>query len=455
MATSEEPKGERGARLPLRGSSSASEEEVGMDTLQRAQSAGESSDPDGSCSGECGGETRGRLRSSEGTAAGCASEATDEQMPEAVDGQVPEANKETREDMLRLLRTFRKSDMSVKISDIEPILQILSLNSLFSTKPPRETALDPGPARQHRHRRHGFMIYRGVAGVNVPAPYGELNHENVVPHAWRGGSVSLSSHDSLQQQDGFRPSSVPDGGIIVFPRLWVRITCSSWSHREKRTSKSTAGLSRHNISGPIGGGESLASGPSWDAVPSGLFGTMPSVNESSYGQEKAPQTLKTMQSQDDWEIGRKLARPGSAVPNLSDNEKIDHKVNCAVISGHMRHGIRIGQQERSSIYAIEELYGQCEEVCIGGSPTEVEFELQLTVQAPSHCGICRCSLAVLPSDSARSMPPDRPPEPLLEVGFDASAQEHLHFYISSSHFDSNSSFSIALNWVLRPGMECG
>jgi len=402
--------------------------------MERAQSAGESSDLEGSCSGECGGGEgnsggRPHASSGEGPPAGC-------ELPGragACANTKQEVDEQTREDMLRLLQTFRKSDMLMKISDIEPILQILNLNSLFSTKPPRETsALDPG-----------FMIYRGVAGVNVPATFGELNQVNVVPHAWGGGNVSLGSHDFLQQQDGFRPSSVPDSSIVVFPRLWVRITCSSWSHREKRTSKSTTGLSRHSISGPIGG-----EGSSWDTVPSGLLSSMPPVNESCQP-EKAMPMLRTMQSQDDWEIGRKLARPGSAVPNLSDNEKIDHKVVCAVISGHMRHGIRIGQHERSSIYAIEELYGQCEEVSVGGSPTEVEFELQLTVQAPSHCGICRCALAVLPSN-LRS---PGPPEPLLEVAFDASAEEHLHFQISSSYFDSNSSFSIALNWVLRPGTE--
>ena len=45
----------------------------------------------------------------------------------------------------RLLRTFRRSDMAVNFSDLEPILEILQLNSLFSTKPPRETStLDPG-----------------------------------------------------------------------------------------------------------------------------------------------------------------------------------------------------------------------------------------------------------------------------------------------------------------------
>merc|ERR1712190_128123 len=154
-----------------------------------------------------------------------------------------------------------------------------------------------------------------------------------------------------------------------------------------------------------------------DTVSSTLM-TMPAVNEAGPS-EKATATLKTMQSQDDCEIGRKHTRgPGSSVPNLSDNEKIDHKVVCAVITGHIRHGIRIRQHERSSIYGIEELNGQCDEVCLGGSPTEVEFELQLSVQAPTHCGICRCTLAVLPSGGYLGAAADHPPDPLLEVSFD-------------------------------------
>lgn len=72
--------------------------------------------------------------------------------------------------------------------------------------------------------------------------------------------------------------------------------------------------------------------------------------------------------------------------------------------------------------------------------------MQLTVQAPNRCGICRCALAVLPAGA-----PDRALDPLLEMVFDVSVEEHLHFYISSSHFDSNSNYSVALNWVLRPG----
>merc|ERR1712007_115928 len=100
----------------------------------------------------------------------------------------------------------------------------------------------------------------------------------------------------------------------------------------------------------------------------------------------------------------------NSVPNITDNEKIDHKVVCAVISGHMRHGIRIGQRERCSIYDVEELYGQCEEVWLGGTPTELEFELQLSVQGPNNSGICRCALAVLPSGA-----PTPPSDPLLEI----------------------------------------
>merc|ERR1712176_337239 len=128
--------------------------------------------------------------------------------------------------MLRLLRTFRRSDMTVNISDLEPILEILQLNSLFSTKPPRETSiLDPG-----------FIIYRGVAGVNVPANFGELKDSNLVQEPWQGPTVSLGSRDYLQQVDGFRPRQISDGVVTAFPRLWVPIKCSSWSHREKRTS---------------------------------------------------------------------------------------------------------------------------------------------------------------------------------------------------------------------------
>eukprot|EP00913_Durusdinium_trenchii_P009594 g9014.t1 len=72
---------------------------------------------------------------------------------------------------------------------MEPMFQILGLNRLFCNKPPRETsALDPG-----------FVIYRGVGGVNTPSGvFGD--HSNMVPHAWKGVSVSLTSHDFLQQQ---------------------------------------------------------------------------------------------------------------------------------------------------------------------------------------------------------------------------------------------------------------
>lgn len=256
--------------------------------------------------------------------------------------------------------------------------------------------------------------------------------------------MSLGSRDYLQQQDGFRPSSVPDWSVVAFPRLCVLIKCSSWSHREKRTSKSTTAHARHAMSGPMCSETSSDS----ECVSSRLT-VMTPVNEAGYtGPPSGSITLKTIPSQDDYEMGRgRGVRTGSSVPNITDNEKIDHKVVCAVISGHTRHGIRIGQRERSSIYDIEELNGQCEEVYVGGSPSEVEFELQLTVQAPNQCGICRCAFAVLPAGSH-----DQAQDPLMEVGFDASAEEHLHFYISSSYFDSNSSYSVSLNWVLRPGM---
>eukprot|EP00971_Amphidinium_carterae_P145527 2883972-Amphidinium_carterae.1 len=118
-------------------------------------------------------------------------------------------------DMLRLLRTLRKSDMSVKVGDFDPILELLQLTTLFSSKPPREIA-PPDP---------GFTVYRGVARVNAPTPFGGgLSQPDVLQHAWKGSSVKLGSHDYLQQQDGFRACSadvvtMDDGiGLIIFPR---------------------------------------------------------------------------------------------------------------------------------------------------------------------------------------------------------------------------------------------
>merc|ERR1711988_1739162 len=116
-------------------------------------------------------------------------------------------------------------------------------------------------------------IYRGV---NVQATFGELNQPNVLQEPWHGSSVSLGSRDFLQQQDGFLPRRVPDGGITVFPRLWVKIKCSSWSHREKRIQKSASNHPRH-IAGPIGGDVGDRLSPTCETVSSPL-NFMPPVN---------------------------------------------------------------------------------------------------------------------------------------------------------------------------------
>jgi len=437
------------------------------DALGNQQAApGETTELDGSCSGEGRAESSGSRRSSEEHRGSLPFRSGSQERRDRTgygSNTTASLDMSYNQEMLRLLRVFRKSDSLVKVSDIEPILDMLNLKGVFSSKPPRETvALDPG-----------FVVYRGVAGVNVPGTFGELHRANVVSHPWRGSSVSLGSLDFLEQRDGFRPSSVPEGEVAIFPRLWVKLISSSWAHTEKKRSKSAASIRGNSFSGPIGADPMS----SWDSMSSTFVSTMTPVTE---GAEKAPPTLKTMQSQDDWEIGSRKARPSSAVPNLGDSEKIDHKVICAVLSGGMRHGIRLGQIERSSIYNIEDLNALDEDICsLGGSPTEVEFELQLTVRGPSPTGICRCSLAVMPSGGGTCGPRDHSTlgrasgktvgsiaseghsmgtcgagqsQPLLEVCFDASAEEHLHFHVSSHHFDSNSSYNVALNWVLRPGM---
>jgi len=409
---------------------SASEDELALTGAAGSATSNlqeECSDMDGSCSaGECtaeGGNLAGNRTAGSSNSGGTISGGTvsgDSAGRKNTGSDYP--SRQTHENMLGLLQTCRKSELWVKISDLDPILQVLGLNSFFSTKTPRSmAALDPG-----------FMIYRGHAAVAMPAAFSELQNANEAPHVLRRNSVVLGSHDYLQQQDGFRPSSILDGGMIECPRLGVRIACNTWHHRAKRASKTPSGLVRHSLTTPIGG--DVVSTPGWEV--SSTLSSMPLVEESG--------TLRP-QSQDDWEIGRKQnfhGRPGGQVPNMNENEKIDHKVVCAVHSGHMSHGIRIGQHERSSIYVLGDLNGQGEEVYVGGTPTEVEFQLQLTVQAPNHCGICQCILAVLPSNGVSSA------GPLLEVGFDASAEEQLQFHISSVHFDSNSSYNIALNRVL-------
>lgn len=402
---------------------SMSEDELGVGAVESVTSnlQEECSDIDGSCStGDCAadcGNTAGNPKAGSSNSGGTVS--GDVAGRKNIVSDCP--SWQTHENMLRLLQTCRKSELWVKLSDLEPILQVLGLNSCFSTKTPRNMAtLDPG-----------FMIYRGRSAATVPSTFSELQNAHEA-HVLRGNSVILGSHDYLQQQDGFRSSSILDGGMIEFPRLGVRITCTTWHHRAKRASKTPTGLVRHSLTTPIGG--DVVSGPGWEV--SSTLSSTPLVEESG--------TLRPMQSQDDWEIGRKPnfhGRPGGQVPNISENEKIDHKVVCAVLTGHMSHGIRIGQQDQSSLYVLADLNGQGEEVYVGGTPTQVDFDLQLTVQAPNHCGICQCILAVLPSHGVAS--------PLLEVAFDASAEEQLQFNISSVHFDSNSSYNIALNWVLR------
>jgi len=178
------------------------------------------------------------------------------------------------------------------------------------------------------------VIYRGVPGVNVFTPFGHgIAQPDAVSHAWRGGSVSLGSHDSVQQAEGFRPSVSTEGGQVICPRLWVKIQCPSWSHREKRINNKIApGLVRRETSPITEVSESVSSAP------------MPMM--------PLPEAVAAAPMVDR-EIGRKPGLPirsagVPSVPVISDNERIDHKVVCSVLSGHTHHGVRFGQRERSS-----------------------------------------------------------------------------------------------------------
>jgi len=94
------------------------------------------------------------------------------------------------------------------------------------------------------------------------------------------------------------------------------------------------------------------------------------------------------------------------------------------------------------------MHAQCgDEVVIGGTPTEIEFELQLIIGAPNNCGICKSRFVVLPAGAPLKATSQ---DHLMEVSFESSVEEPIYFHISSSHFDFNSSYSVEMNWVPRP-----
>mmetsp|Transcript_91983 Transcript_91983/g.295837 ORF Transcript_91983/g.295837 Transcript_91983/m.295837 type:complete len:94 (+) Transcript_91983:1416-1697(+) len=73
---------------------------------------------------------------------------------------------------------------------------------------------------------------------------------------------------------------------------------------------------------------------------------------------------------------------------------------------------------------------------IGGSTSSVSFDIELMIGEAANCGISKCRFAL-----------QRDMNTLLEEWFDSSAKVPLRFYISSSYFDKNSSYTVSVRWL--------
>eukprot|EP00929_Paragymnodinium_shiwhaense_P089099 TRINITY_DN49338_c0_g1_i1.p1 TRINITY_DN49338_c0_g1~~TRINITY_DN49338_c0_g1_i1.p1 ORF type:complete len:559 (+),score=101.17 TRINITY_DN49338_c0_g1_i1:82-1758(+) len=328
-----------------------------------------------------------------------------------------------RQDMARLLSTFRKAEnIYVRTTDVYRLVQALGLDVFSSQKPRNGCYLWDPP----------FTLHDGEPALVSGS---ELRRDGTA--AAQEIHYQMGPKDFLQQEPGWTNPGVH--------RCHVKLSCNSWSHRERRLLR---GGSRNPLEAAAlsqRGFESRSSRPAGhERSPS-----PPPPCSRSRGKALEP----TFESFD-------IARPydssdteqgvnGSAsvirshVParelqdKVLDHELVEHQIVCGVYSGQQRHGVRFSQRDRNAIYLIEDLNGK-QFVSTGGTTSSVSFDLELLIGEPSKCNVCRCRFAVLRNRRA-----------LLEEWFDISAKVPLRFYISSSYFDKNSPFVASVKW-LRP-----
>mmetsp|Transcript_93399 Transcript_93399/g.166144 ORF Transcript_93399/g.166144 Transcript_93399/m.166144 type:complete len:521 (+) Transcript_93399:36-1598(+) len=302
------------------------------------------------------------------------------------------------EEVTRLLRSFRKGEnVQVRVSDLAVVMKALGWD-IFSDKAPRtgSSVWDP-KFILHRHEGAGTM-----------ADPSDLEHQ-------------LGPKDYLQQEPGWAWPGVH--------RCRVKLTSTSWSHRERRLLRSGPGQAvalqkRAFECSPSKPGERSPSPPPSFQVrrpPVEAFETF-EMAQMSDGSE---QTL----------LGSGVIRNRSQTQDKIDHELVEHQVICGVSSGYGRHGIRISQCDKKAIYFVEDLNGK-HSVRVGGTLTSVTFDLELAIGEASHCGISRCRFALL-----------RNKHTLMEEWFDVSAKVPLRLYISSSYFDKSSTYTAAVQWL--------
>eukprot|EP00397_Hematodinium_sp_SG-2012_P016441 GEMP01016772.1.p1 GENE.GEMP01016772.1~~GEMP01016772.1.p1 ORF type:complete len:579 (+),score=113.46 GEMP01016772.1:133-1869(+) len=300
---------------------------------------------------------------------------------------------------------FRSNDwtsfMAILLGGDEPV---------FSLTSPREKNCYLGPS---------FVIYRDAPGINgpkattIPSSTGMRLQSGTEP-------ISMYPRDLLFQENGFAWNA-PE-----IPRLRVCLHCQVWAHKEKRLQQR---------------------GHSWSNTgPMPLMATDHISETVTWPPQLDTSAMKTM-SQDDFDVGTfggssavgVRVRQHANIPSFQvpEQTRIEHLVICGIISGRMRHGVTVAQEDRTSLYKVA--IGE-QSVILGGTSTSVEFELEFQISEPNSCGICQCTLQL------HGMIADGD-APLLEEAFSASAQEALHFFICSTNFDANSSYQVELKWV--------
>lgn len=325
------------------------------------------------------------------------------------------SHRRSKHQLARLLGAFRISSNSwVQVSDIDLLMQALGFD-IFSGKEPRNGSAVWDPAfTVHRHETAGSApLASAVADANTKAEQREcICHQ-------------LGPKDYLQQEPGWMYPGVH--------RCRVTLTCNSWQHRERRLMRSSptqaAALQKR----------------AFDCGP-----PKPSSRERSPSPPPAFQVRiphrDTFETFDIAQMSDACSEQGilsgGVIRNLSqesrdkvDHEVVDHVIICGVSSGHQRHGIRISQKEPNAIYQAEDLKGE-NSMNIGGSTSSVSFDIELMIGEASNCGISKCRFAL-----------QRDMNTLLEEWFDSSAKVPLRFYISSSYFDKNSSYTVSVRWL--------
>jgi len=319
-----------------------------------------------------------------------------------------ESSKE-EEDVTRLLRSFRKGEnVRVCISDIAVLMRSLGWD-IFSEKAPRTGASmwDPNFAI---HCHEGAGTVAGTVELAERQDGSEGDNFAVVHQ--------MGPKDFLQQEPGWAYPGVH--------RCRVKLTSSSWSHRERRL---------------LRGGPQTLQKRTFECSPSKPAERSPSPPPSFQVRRPPVEAFETFDLAQLSDGSEQAILGGGVIRNITqdkiDHELVEHQVICGVSSGYQRHGMRISQCDKKAIYVVEDLNGK-NGVNVGGTLASVTFDLELVIGEASKFGISRCRFALL-----------RNTHMLMEELFDVSAKVPLRFYISSSYFDKSSAYTVSVQW-LRP-----